>query len=309
MALALAGCALGRPALELPGRLLHELGRVQEPEPLTFAVMADWGFGGEHQQQVGQALAAQARIVPFDFVITAGDNFYPYGVESPADPQWEQKFEAVYAGPELAIPFFAALGNHDHLGNVRAQVEYTDTQRRWRMPARYYHFERELGAGQVVQFIVLDTQALERGDSAQFGWLMRTCALSSPALRVVVGHHPLYSGGRHGPTLRLREQIEELLVAAGVDLYFSGHDHSLQLLGPIRGILYLVVGGGGATLTAVTPLPDTRFAVSAYGFAWCQVAAGELAVEFIGADGQRLYAARFPLPDLQPTPTRAGSTE
>jgi hypothetical protein len=57
-----------------------------------------------------------------------------------------------------------------------------------------------------------------------------TLAAEDPATAwlVVLGHYPLLSQGEHGDSLELCASLLPLFKAAGVDLYLSGHDHSLQ---------------------------------------------------------------------------------
>ena len=65
-------------------------------------------------------------------------------------------------------------------------------------------------------------------------------------------HHPVYSPsrrrfwifGRRGPDLRLRAQLEPLLVRHGVDIVMQGHQHLYARLQPQRGVRYVVTGGG-----------------------------------------------------------------
>ena len=60
--------------------------------------------------------------------------------------------------------------------------------------------------------------------------------------RIVVGHHPIVSVGRHGVNVgkyigkndvesmsQLRKQLHPVLCQAGVDLYLVGHDHHLEI--------------------------------------------------------------------------------
>ena len=60
-----------------------------------------------------------------------GDNFYSSGLHpTPADPKSEARikktYEDVYTAPSLStIPFWVCAGNHDHLGNVTNQIEYS----------------------------------------------------------------------------------------------------------------------------------------------------------------------------------------
>jgi len=64
-------------------------------------------------------------------VFVLGDNFYSSGLHpTPADPKSEARikktYEDVYTAPSLiTIPFWVCAGNHDHLGNVTNQIEYS----------------------------------------------------------------------------------------------------------------------------------------------------------------------------------------
>ena len=67
------------------------------------------------------------------------------------NPQWQTKFEQPYAN--LRLPFRPVLGNHDYYGHQQAQLKYRSD--RWRMPARFYHYE--VGAG-IVRSVCSATQ-------------------------------------------------------------------------------------------------------------------------------------------------------
>jgi len=59
------------------------------------------------------------------FVVLAEDNFHPKSVKSTSDPQWQDKFERLYDTASLqATSFYAVAGNHDHRGNIDAQLAY-----------------------------------------------------------------------------------------------------------------------------------------------------------------------------------------
>jgi len=125
------------------------------------------GTGGPGQQRIADRLADRAREEPLQLWLALGDNIYPWGVISPEDSLWEQKFEAVYHDHALEVPVYGTLGNHDYLGLPLAQVRRSALSETWTMPDRYYTFSRFLADGTEVAFFALDTEmilASIRGD-------------------------------------------------------------------------------------------------------------------------------------------------
>ena len=243
------------------------------------------------------------------FVISAGDNFYPAGVQSVDDPQWKASFEDVYAAPSLQTPWYAALGNHDYRGRPGAQVAYSRGHRRWRMPERNYVVTgAELGIPDLDLF-VLDTTPLTgdydeafmrlmRGRVAvpapdpQLGWLKGALQASRADWKVVVGHHPIRSGGHHGGSAALAADVEPLLATHGVQAYICGHDHVLQHIR--AGGLDHVCTGAGATAGPVADVEGTLFRRGAPGFALFTLEPGVLRLTFRDAGGRTLYDGRIP---------------
>ena len=135
---------------------------------LTFFVLGDWGRrGSDAQQTVADGMARAARRYTPAFVLTTGDNFYDHGVQDALDPHWHDSFDAVYTDPSLLIPWYAALGNHDHEGDVASQIAYTQHDSRWRMPGRYYSFNKRVDDRTHAQFVVLDTTPFTDPDARQ----------------------------------------------------------------------------------------------------------------------------------------------
>ncbi|MEQ8767392.1 MAG: tartrate-resistant acid phosphatase type 5 family protein [Planctomycetota bacterium] len=274
-------------------RGLAALGRLPEADRpcLRFAVLGDMGTGNAGQHEVARALARRASWEPLDLILTVGDNFYPAGVTSVDDPQWQTKFEEVYDLPALRAPFYPSLGNHDHKGNAAAQVEYSGHGERWRMPAPYYTFNRELENGLRVAFFAIDTTALGSCDEAaqeQLAWLDAALREAEDVdWRFVYGHHPLYSGSKTRRNPVLIEWLEPILIEHQVDVYFAGHDHVLQMLRPIHGITHVISGAGAGPekAYAVEWTDESIYAATLGGAVVVTVTEETLTFEFVRMNG------------------------
>ncbi|MBM4379808.1 MAG: metallophosphoesterase [Deltaproteobacteria bacterium] len=270
------------------------------PKGVRFIAVGDTGRGNAEQHQVAAAMKAKCAASGCDLVVMLGDNFYPTGVTSPEDAQFQEKFEQPYAG--LDIPFYPVLGNHDYGGNGAGdefgkgahEVAYTGRSYRWKMPAPHHHFQVEN-----VEFFATDTNmqlygqdGVQRRDMAQ--WL----AASTAAWKISLGHHPYLSNGYHGNAgsydgkaghapwdgVGVKSFFEEVLCGR-VDLALFGHDHNRQWLEPTCRGTELVVSGAGAGGSALKQTNPARFQSSAVGFLWVEVEGGKLTGEFIGPDG------------------------
>ena len=214
------------------------------------------------------------------------------------------------------IPWYVTLGNHDHKGNISAQVDYTSS--RWRLPAKYYKHTELLADGNRADFFHLDTTPiidpksvkdrderlgwLERvaaivdGPSvqnSQLGWLERELAASSAAWKLVVGHHAVYSGGTHGNNLALIAQLEPLFERFGVQVYLNGHCHDLEHI--VVGKTHYLTSGASSKPRPAKAIEGTRFVLGDRpGFMTAHLTSPAMDVEFIDYEGIFLYRARIP---------------
>jgi hypothetical protein len=98
-------------------------------------------------------------------------------------------------------------------------------------------------------------------------------------------HRSPYGSSRHGGDEKVREDLEPLFAKHGVDLVFSGHDHVYERTVPIRGVTYVVSGGGGRRLYPAGGSARTASSVSAHHAVLVRVGGGHLALEAVEAGG------------------------
>lgn len=283
------------------------------PNALQFIVMGDWGRNGaDHQKEVAIQMGKTANTADVEFIIATGDNFYPSGVISEHDPLWYYSFENIYTDHALQRDWYPVLGNHDYESNPEAQLKYASISRRWRMPGFYYSKKFNLNddPSNKLLIVFIDTSPFIRNyyseadhpvhkqdTIAQKAWIEKTLAESDPAIkwRIVVGHHPMYTGGgrtENHDTRNIRNSFEKLFEKYHVNAYLTGHEHSLQHLIGQSGTLHHFISGAASERTPARKLVNSRFAVSDYGFMLFSVTKDYFFVQVINANGKILYTTK-----------------
>ena len=77
--------------LLLLGLLLSSLTQAADNnrQVLQFIVIGDWGMqGAPAQRRVAEQMDRLAATTGIDFIVSTGDNFYPFGVRNTNDPLW-----------------------------------------------------------------------------------------------------------------------------------------------------------------------------------------------------------------------------
>jgi tartrate-resistant acid phosphatase type 5 len=293
--------AVAGPVTHLESEDISAESTLADPYSLYFIALGDWGRNGEHMQlEVGKQMGQWAEAHRNNFVISTGDNFYPKGVISEQDPLWHYSFENVYTAHSLQCDWYPVLGNHDYGADPDAQVRYGTVSRRWKMPSRYYSKEVSMGKekGKVL-FVMIDTNTILDEDdkeaaAAQLQWINKTLKEVSTEVmwKIVVGHHPSYTVGpriKNKDTLAIRAALSKIFEEHQVDVYLSGHEHSLQHLKP-DGHTHQFISGAGSELTQVTPnIPYARFQASENGFMYFSMDGKRLNVKAINLVGKVLY--------------------
>ncbi|MBS1511316.1 MAG: metallophosphoesterase [Bacteroidetes bacterium] len=284
------------------------------PGALNFIAMGDWGRVGEdHQKQVAAQMGKTAAEVKSQFTIAVGDNFYPSGVVSEWDPLWRYSFEDIYTAFSLQWDWYPVLGNHDYKTNPDAQVRYSKISRRWKMPARYYSKLISIpgDTASKILFLFIDTNPLipefysnpeygpnvKTADSAaQKKWiatqLKQAAGNKNIKWKVVVGHHPMFTGGSRTEgydTKAIRRTLKPLFDQYGVDVFLAGHEHSLQHL-VANGTTQHFITGSASERTPVHVIPEAKMLASEYGFMVFTVTTTAMTVTAVDYTGKIIYS-------------------
>ncbi|HEY1501254.1 MAG TPA: metallophosphoesterase [Acidobacteriaceae bacterium] len=288
-----------------------------DPTAAELLMVGDWGYDSDHGPQsavaTGMRQYVQRMSLRSQALLLLGDNWYGSldgGVHS---PRWQTQFEQMYPSDVFACPAYAILGNHDYQrwpeSKVDAELEYAEAGKtRWTMPARWYRFEFPTSKP-LITFLALDSNmpfpdgTASKGRSftltpqqqdEQLAWLEAELARprTTPFL-AVMGHHPVYSDGKHGDHPGLVRDWDPLFRKYRVDLYLAGHDHDLQHLefaGHPTSFFYS--GGGGADLYDLKIDPSQRgpYAQKVYGFSHLSVTPQQLALRHLDSNGRTLHA-------------------
>jgi tartrate-resistant acid phosphatase type 5 len=172
-----------------------------------------------------------------DTLLILGDNFYPYGINSDDDKNWNH-----YINLNNKLKTYCILGNHDYLGNVKSQINYKLNN--WYMEGHYYKKTIEK-----YDIFFLDTSILVPNYSnlnynivkskinkeplneslVILNWLSEELEKSNN-YKIVVGHYPIVSFGMYGLNKTLFEILFPIFKQYDVKCYISGHDHNLQII-------------------------------------------------------------------------------
>ncbi|NQD37778.1 acid phosphatase [Permianibacter sp. IMCC34836] len=286
-----------------PGKLSNDF---EQPERISFLAIGDQGSGQLPQRRVAAAMADAAEADPnVRFCLLLGDNFYGHGVTSVTDWQWRWKFESVYSAVALwTLPFYSVLGNHDYLGNVQAQLDYSQQgqgSNRFRLPARQYIRDFGQAAGRpLVRIAFIDTNDTANDFAAARALIKQAFSAtpSEPLWRIVVAHHPIRTFGRYRDDTELRKALLPDLIAAKVQLYLSGHDHNLQLIAAPNEPVFAISGGGGAGLYPKTGADTSlRYFNAAHGYLKVDVSASGIHLGLHPLSGEPAYDFAIPRAD------------
>jgi hypothetical protein len=258
------------------GTALASIALPADAADFRFAAIACTGTGGKGQYAVAKVLADTHARNALGLVLLGGDNIYNDGEIKKINAVFERPYAPLLASK---VPFYAVLGNHDvRTNNGEDELRY------FKMPGRYYTFT-EGG----IQFFALDTN-VNADWKNQMLWLDQALSQSKTKIKIVYGHHPVYSSGFYKNNPRSVRDLAPILSAHKVTLYLNGHEHDYERTKLINGVTYLNCGGG-AGLRPVGQSEFTAISRSALHCVTFERRGSKLILTALGTDGQAFDTA------------------
>lgn len=289
----------------LPAKAIGGQPAIREGE-VNFFICNDMGRNGYYDQKpIAERMGRMAEELDISCVVAAGDIHHFEGVASVNDPLWMTNYELIYAHPELMLPWYPILGNHEYRGSTRAVLDYAGVSRRWEMADRYYTKVLE-GNGTTVRLILLDTTPLidkYRKDTAQYpdveeqnltvqlDWLERTLKDSQEDWIVVVGHHPIFAetGKSDKERIDMQQRVNPILSRHRVDFYVCGHIHNFQHIRQANNPIDYIVNSAASLSRPVKAVEGTQFCSPEPGFSVVTATKTTLNLHMVDKDGHVLY--------------------
>lgn len=274
---------------------------------VNFYIANDLGRNGYYDQKpIAELMGRMAETVGIECVVAAGDVHHFEGVRSTSDPLWMTNYELIYSHPELMLPWYPILGNHEYRGNTQAVLDYADVSARWEMPARYYTFTVE-DNDVTVRVVMLDTTPLidkYREDTVgypdacrqevepQLSWLDRVLTDAREDWVIVVGHHPIFAQTEKSEKERLdmQRRVDTVLRRHdNVAMYVCGHLHTFQHIRRQGTDIDYVVNSSASLSREVSPIEGTQFCSGATGFSLVAADKDRLCLYMLDKDGKVLH--------------------
>lgn len=274
---------------------------------VNFYIANDLGRNGYYDQKpIAELMGRMAETVGIECVVAAGDVHHFEGVRSTSDPLWMTNYELIYSHPELMLPWYPILGNHEYRGNTQAVLDYAGISARWEMPARYYTFTVE-DNDVTVRVVMLDTTPLidkYREDTVgypdacrqevepQLSWLDRVLTDAREDWVIVVGHHPIFAQTEKSEKERLdmQRRVDTVLRRHdNVAMYVCGHLHTFQHIRRQGTDIDYVVNSSASLSREVSPIEGTQFCSGATGFSLVAADKDRLCLYMLDKDGKVLH--------------------
>ena len=276
-------------------------------KPLNFYLANDLGRNGYYDQKpIAELMGQMAENVDIEAVVAAGDVHHFEGVRSVNDPLWMTNYELVYSHPELMIPWYPILGNHEYRGNTQAVLDYSQVSARWEMSARYYTKVLE-NDDITVRLVMIDTaplldkyrkdtekypDACKQDMDKQLAWLDSVLTSAKEDWVLVVGHHPIYADTDKNDSERLdmEKRVDSILRKHNnVNMYLCGHIHNFQHVRVPGSNIDYITNTSGSLSRKVNPIEGTVFCSPEPGFSIVSADKKTLELRMIDKQGNVLH--------------------
>ena len=255
--------------------------------PMSFVAWAD----NQNGAATFRELAGQIQLLEPDMLVSAGDI---------VQNGYEENYQGQFLGPlsdvSPGLPMLVAPGNHEYYGDVDATLFDLHLAQ----PADEHCFSLVWGDA---WFLFIDSELSLGPGSMQYQCI--EAALSEPAfeaarLRTAVFHRPprveYWAGGCWEGEASIRDYLEPLFDAFGMDLVLNGHNHLYAYTPPTLpgGVTWVTTGGGGGNIDGeadyCTTWSEIEFTSFEHHILYVQVDAATVSVEAITADGTVLHS-------------------
>ena len=209
--------------------------------------IGNFGTGCEGQKKVALLMKEIINKYKCRFILGLGNNFYPHGIKSLKDKQFETNFEEPYYNISKNIKFFNVLGEYDYYpkSSPLNQIKYTCRSDKWIMPHNFYCFRKRFN-NIPVEFIGIDTNLSKmKNRKLQEQWILNTIYESKCRWIIVFGYHPWKYFGLESCDAELDELYTKINSIGKVDLILSGNEFNKQHI-YVPGKPDMVVCGVGA---------------------------------------------------------------
>lgn len=226
--------------------------------PFVFGVIGDCKAKGDlfsssnvTNQKITNMLVAQKP----ELVLETGD------MTGDADTygDWQKLFD-IRTKLFQDAPFYPSMGNHDNDDNGKNYQIHFSLPRTPLTGAGDYAVsdagkadETELFYSfdfQGVHFLAVNTEFTLNPGSDQHTFIEEDLSKHPCTPKIAYYHVPTFTYGEKDDSQYLIDNLHPLFVKHGLDIVFQGHDHNYQRMdtSATDGILYVVTGGGGASL-------------------------------------------------------------
>ena len=180
----------------------------------------------------------------YDFGIQIGD-----AVDSAANyNEWELVGNLVGANKLGDTEVLSVMGNHEYYGDADADIAEAMYNHPNVKEGGYFSIERGDVYIASINFATTRTQIKEA-----MNWLKEDAKKSNAKWKILTSHQPPYYTNTTGGNEVIYELFPDAVEEAGIDLVFSGHDHSVGRTNMIRdnkidekdGVVYYICGSVG----------------------------------------------------------------